>query len=159
RLDRTISMHVHCWRTSTSRYNPDNLTMTDGAPRTAALVGHRRRKPDQRADRSTRRRQDVPMSHEDGSDRAAPDLARAGRARRSHRGLPLDALSRRTGLSKGFLSQMEGGEANPTLNTLTRLTDALRLPLAELFAGGVVDPAPAGADRAEPDGVPEGEAA
>jgi transcriptional regulator with XRE-family HTH domain len=64
---------------------------------------------------------------------AAARLARVVRQRRGRLGLTLDALSRRTGLSKGFLSEMEAGEANPTLNTLVRLAEALRTSPAGLL--------------------------
>lgn len=89
------------------------------------------------------------MSDEDVSRTAAAAaaLARAVRERRGRLGLTLDALSRRTGLSKGFLSQMEAGEANPTLNTLVRLAEALRTSPAGLLAGAG---APSGAHSERP---------
>ena len=76
-------------------------------------------------------------------DAVAVLLAKAVRARRTELGLTLEALSGRTGLSKGFLSQMESGGANPTLNTLAKVAEALRVPTERLLASQGPDPEPA----------------
>jgi transcriptional regulator with XRE-family HTH domain len=59
----------------------------------------------------------------------AANLRRLRIARR----LSLSELARRTGTSKATLSGIEHGGANPTVETLARLTDALRITLSELL--------------------------
>ncbi len=84
-------------------------------------------------------------------------LRRNLRRLRIARHLSLSELARATGMSKATLSGIENGRANPTLETLAALADALRVPVAELL-----EEAPLGevrvvrADRsarAQPDGV------
>ncbi len=48
-------------------------------------------------------------------------------------GLSLAALGRSSGLSKGFLSQVEGGSANPSVVSLQRIAVALSVPVSELL--------------------------
>lgn len=48
------------------------------------------------------------------------------------RGFSLRELSERTGISPAMLSQLERGQANATLDVLTRLADALDLSFADL---------------------------
>jgi len=52
---------------------------------------------------------------------------------RRQRKLSLEDVSGRTGLSIGFLSQVERGLSSPTLRVLTSLGDALGVALADLF--------------------------
>jgi transcriptional regulator with XRE-family HTH domain len=54
-------------------------------------------------------------------------------ALRQQRGLSLDLLSRQAGVSKSMLSQIERGQANPTVAVVWRLAAALGVPLAELL--------------------------
>ncbi|MEC3998250.1 helix-turn-helix domain-containing protein [Actinacidiphila sp. DG2A-62] len=75
-----------------------------------------------------------------GSSVSAMRLGRRLRMSRRRLGLTLDAVSGRTGLSKSFLSQVEAGRANPTLESLHRLAEAVETPLSVLLAG----PGPAG---------------
>ncbi|HET9821613.1 MAG TPA: XRE family transcriptional regulator [Burkholderiaceae bacterium] len=58
--------------------------------------------------------------------------AMLGALRQQH-GLSLDELSRRAGVSKSMLSQIERGQANPTVAVVWRLASALDVPLAELL--------------------------
>ena len=44
-------------------------------------------------------------------------------------------LAARTGLSVGMLSKIENGVISPSLNTISILADALRVPLVQLFSG------------------------
>ncbi|MEQ9695635.1 XRE family transcriptional regulator [Shimia sp. SDUM112013] len=44
-------------------------------------------------------------------------------------------LAAKTGLSVGMLSKIENGVISPSLNTLSVLADALRVPLVQLFSG------------------------
>ena len=60
------------------------------------------------------------------------------RALRRSKGLGLNEMSARTGLSIGFLSQMERGLSSPTLRALTSLADAMQINLAEIVHGPTV---------------------
>jgi transcriptional regulator with XRE-family HTH domain len=51
---------------------------------------------------------------------------------RRGRRLSLDALARRSGVSKGMLVQIEGGRANPSIGILCRVAAALGVAVAEL---------------------------
>src|SRR5688572_28163915 len=67
---------------------------------------------------------------------AAPQPPRVGAtlaALRRQRTLSLDELSRQAGVSKSMLSQIERGQANPTVAVVWRLATALGVPLAELL--------------------------
>jgi transcriptional regulator with XRE-family HTH domain len=55
------------------------------------------------------------------------------RALRRKRGLTLQDMGARTNLSPSYLSQVENGRANVTLNALHSITQELGVPLAELF--------------------------
>jgi transcriptional regulator with XRE-family HTH domain len=54
------------------------------------------------------------------------------RAQRTHRGLTLDALAARSGVSRGMLVQVEQGRTNPSVSTLTRIASALGVTVARL---------------------------
>ncbi len=54
--------------------------------------------------------------------------------------ITLQEVARETGLSKSFISQVEAGDANPSIGSLKKIADALAIPLAALF-------------EAEPNGV------
>ncbi len=66
----------------------------------------------------------------------AAALARNARRLRAARGLTLDELSRRAGVSRSMLIQIEQQRVNPTLATLVRLAQALDIGLAELVELG-----------------------
>ncbi len=53
-------------------------------------------------------------------------------ALRKARGLTLDELAQRSGVSRSMLSQIERGQANPTLATVWALADAFGLEISEL---------------------------
>ncbi|MER6947131.1 XRE family transcriptional regulator [Nonomuraea sp. NPDC000554] len=59
-------------------------------------------------------------------------IANNVRAQRSHRGLTLDALAARSGVSRGMLVQIEQGRTNPSISTLTRIASALGVTVAGL---------------------------
>jgi transcriptional regulator with XRE-family HTH domain len=61
-------------------------------------------------------------------------IARRLTAIRKARGLSLDALAVRSGISKGMLVYLEQGRANPTIATLCKLAGSLHLSLAELLS-------------------------
>lgn len=64
------------------------------------------------------------------------------RFHRARLGLSIGQLAEQTGLSKAVISQLEKGGANPTVNTLCRLAEALRQPLSALL-----EPRPVSARR------------
>lgn len=61
--------------------------------------------------------------------------------RQSHK-LSLDELSRRAGVSKSMLSQIERNQANPTVAVLWRLANALGVELAEFLSDSPAQPSP-----------------
>ena len=61
-------------------------------------------------------------------------------ALRQARALSLDELSRRAGVSKSMLSQIERAQANPTVAVVWRLANALGVTIGELL-GGTAEPA------------------
>lgn len=64
-----------------------------------------------------------------------PRVGTALAALRAQRRLTLDDLSRSAGVSKSMLSQIERGQANPTVAVVWRLAQALGVDLAELLDG------------------------
>ncbi|MEU2023571.1 helix-turn-helix transcriptional regulator [Streptomyces sp. NPDC016469] len=69
------------------------------------------------------------------------DVGRRLRALRHGMDVSLSELSRRSGVGKGTLSELESGRRNPTLETLYALTTALGRPLSAVLS----DPSPDGA--------------
>jgi transcriptional regulator with XRE-family HTH domain len=71
-------------------------------------------------------------------DATSPDLntrlAARLRSLRSTRGLSLDALAGRSGVSRSMISLIERGESSPTAAVLDRLAAGLGVTLASLFA-------------------------
>lgn len=61
-------------------------------------------------------------------------LAARLRTLRAERGLSLDALAARTGVSRSMISVVERGESSPTASLLDRLAAGLGVTLAALFA-------------------------
>lgn len=57
---------------------------------------------------------------------------------RERRNWSLESLSQRAGVSKSMLSQIERGQANPTVAVVWRLANALGVPLLELLEPGNV---------------------
>jgi XRE family transcriptional regulator, regulator of sulfur utilization len=64
-----------------------------------------------------------------------PRVGDALAALRAQARLSLDELSRRAGVSKSMLSQIERSQANPTVAVVWRLAQALGVDLSELLAG------------------------
>jgi len=64
---------------------------------------------------------------------ACVDVGRKIRERRLRRGLVIEELARKTGLSKAYISQIETGKASPSLSTAEKLAQALDVPLTYLF--------------------------
>ena len=70
-----------------------------------------------------------------------PAVGHSLAALREQQGLSLDELSRRAGVSKSMLSQIERAQANPTVAVVWRLANALGVPLAELLQAAPQPPA------------------
>ncbi|MCR0983828.1 helix-turn-helix domain-containing protein [Roseomonas populi] len=69
-------------------------------------------------------------------DRDAARKAELGtrlRALRQSREMTLEVLAEAAGLDKGYLSRLERGLKNPSIATVLRLSEALEVPVAELF--------------------------
>ena len=62
--------------------------------------------------------------------RRRPLVGAQVRRRRRDRNLTLAAVSEKTGLNVGYLSQVENDKASPSLETLSALADALDVPVA-----------------------------
>ncbi len=58
---------------------------------------------------------------------------------REKRGLSMNVLSQRAGLSQQMISFVERGLRNPTLETLLRITAAMEVNLAELIGEALHD--------------------
>lgn len=64
-------------------------------------------------------------------------------ALRQSQALSLDELSRKAGVSKSMLSQIERAQANPTVAVVWRLANALGVPIADLLGAAPAAAAPA----------------
>ncbi|MGH9468582.1 MAG: helix-turn-helix domain-containing protein [Terriglobales bacterium] len=58
-------------------------------------------------------------------------------------GLSQGDLENRTGLLRCYLSRVENGHTEPSLQTLARIAKALNMPVSGFFAGEEEEPAPA----------------
>jgi transcriptional regulator with XRE-family HTH domain len=58
---------------------------------------------------------------------------RAARLSSRHRTLTQERLAERAGISVSFLSMIERGERSAHVDTLAKISNALKIPLAELF--------------------------
>lgn len=80
------------------------------------------------------------------TERVEPDLNQriAGRVRglRASRGLTLEGLAERSGVSRSMISLIERGESSPTAVLLERLAAGLSVPLASLFDASAANPQP-----------------
>ena len=61
------------------------------------------------------------------------ELSRKIRFLRQSQGLTVGQLAEKSSFSKGFISQVENFRVTPSLNALKRLSDALGVPLSQLF--------------------------
>ena len=62
------------------------------------------------------------------------------RRRRTEMGLTLRELAEAAGLTSGFLSQVENDHASPSLKSLGRIAEVLRVPLFHLLSSPVREP-------------------
>ncbi|WP_171180524.1 helix-turn-helix domain-containing protein [Ruegeria sp. HKCCD8929] len=72
--------------------------------------------------------------------KSAPDIGQAVKAARKARGLTLEGLSERTGVSKSMLSAIERQTTNPTFTIVWALTQALGIDLTNIVGGSQSDP-------------------
>lgn len=63
----------------------------------------------------------------------AANVAHILRDERRRRGVSMNQLAQRSGLSQGMISLVERDLRNPTLDTLLRISDALELDLAAVI--------------------------
>lgn len=73
---------------------------------------------------------------------ALRELGERIRSLRHLRGLRLDDVALRAGVSKSLLSMVERGRVNCTVGTLVGIANALRVPVADLFDAQVNDAEP-----------------
>ena len=83
-----------------------------------------------------------------------PAVGAALQGLRQRQRLSLDELSRRAGVSKSMLSQIERNLANPTVAVLWRLANALGVPLGDLLAGGAPAKPDTGITLVAPHAIP-----
>lgn len=69
-------------------------------------------------------------------------IARQIKGQRARRGLTLDALARKSGVSRSMLSLIERGESSPTAVVLDRVATGLGVPMASLFVDPEARPDP-----------------
>jgi transcriptional regulator with XRE-family HTH domain len=69
-----------------------------------------------------------------------PKIGARVRALRRERGLTIEQIAAATGLTKGFISQLERDRTQPSLSSIARICDALGVRLSHVFER---DPAPA----------------
>ncbi|WP_040164979.1 helix-turn-helix domain-containing protein [Microbacterium gorillae] len=67
-------------------------------------------------------------------------IAERLRSERESRGLAVSELARRAGISKATVSQLESGTANPTVETLWAIGDALGVPFSTLVEAPATGP-------------------
>ena len=87
-----------------------------------------------------------PMSTRPSRNPASAEPPRVGdtlAALRQAQSLSLDELSRKAGVSKSMLSQIERAQANPTVAVVWRLANALGVPMGDLLGGAPAPAAPA----------------
>jgi transcriptional regulator with XRE-family HTH domain len=75
-----------------------------------------------------------------------PKVGARVRSLRRERGLTIEQLAAATGLTKGFISQLERDRTAPSLTSIARICDALGVPLSHIFER---EPGPALVRRGE----------
>ena len=75
-----------------------------------------------------------------------PKVGARVRSLRRERGLTIEQLAAATGLTKGFISQLERDRTAPSLSSIARICDALGVRLSHIFEH---EPAPALVRRSE----------
>lgn len=70
---------------------------------------------------------------------------------RTERNLTLGQLSGLAGISKAMLSEMEKGMGNPTINTIWKIANGLKVPYTRLLEGSEPGPTLSGGGALSPD--------
>jgi transcriptional regulator with XRE-family HTH domain len=70
-------------------------------------------------------------------DAISAEVARLLSEERKSRGLSMNALAARSGLSQSFVSSFETQPWNPTLDSLLRMTSAMDVDLGDLIARAI----------------------
>ena len=73
--------------------------------------------------------------HRISPDRIAARVGRRIRALRDAAGIPFGELVSKTGLGRGYVSELERGLVVPTVGTLARVAAALGVTIADLVTG------------------------
>jgi transcriptional regulator with XRE-family HTH domain len=76
------------------------------------------------------------------SEAGAPQIGPQIQSLRKGRSLTLDDLAKSSGVSRSMLSQIERGQANPSLATVWALCNALKIDISELIVGHVSERKP-----------------
>lgn len=76
------------------------------------------------------------------SEAGAPQIGPYLQSFRKGRSLTLDDLAKASGVSRSMLSQIERGQANPSLATVWALCNALKVDISELIVGHVTERKP-----------------
>ncbi len=63
------------------------------------------------------------------------DISQTIRKVRQAQGMTVEQLAKKSGFSKGFISQVENFRQSPSLKALIRISEALGIPMSLLFAG------------------------
>jgi DNA-binding XRE family transcriptional regulator/quercetin dioxygenase-like cupin family protein len=66
-------------------------------------------------------------------------LGKRVKAIRRRAGKTLNELAESTGLNKGYLSRIESGEKSPSIASLLKLSDVLKVPTNQLFGEEIAD--------------------
>jgi transcriptional regulator with XRE-family HTH domain len=77
---------------------------------------------------------DDARAHDPASPDLAPVVGANLRRLRGERGLSLEALGKRSGVSRAMLGQIELGQSAPTINVLWKIARALDLPFSALLS-------------------------
>lgn len=64
------------------------------------------------------------------------EISQTIRRVRQAQGMTLEQLAKKSGFSKGFLSQLENFRQSPNLKTLAKIADALGMPMSAMFHEG-----------------------
>jgi transcriptional regulator with XRE-family HTH domain len=80
-----------------------------------------------------------PAGRSDTAEALNGSIARNVAERRRAKGLSLDALARRSGVSKGMLVAIEAARGNPSIGTLCRVANGLGVTVADLVGNAERD--------------------
>jgi transcriptional regulator with XRE-family HTH domain len=68
-----------------------------------------------------------------GQSRLTADLGEAIKHQRTVLGISQEELSRRSGLQRTYISDLERGTRNPSVGSIQKIAHALQIPVAKLF--------------------------